>query len=188
MLVLVVGPSGAGKDTVLGMARQALADDKRFRFVRRVITRPAGAGNEDHEPVSEAAFAQRAFALRWQAHGLHYGIPRDVIDDLARDLVVVANVSRGVIAEAAETFPVRVIEVTAPAAILAQRLAERGREAADDVAQRLARAVPIPDRVAVDTIVNDQTPVEAARRFVSALIRAASTSPQGRTWSRALPG
>jgi ribose 1,5-bisphosphokinase len=188
MLILVVGPSGAGKDTVLGMARQALAGDPRFRFVRRVITRPAAAGNEDHEPVSEAAFAQRAFALRWQAHGLHYGIPRDVIDDLARDVVVVANVSRAVIAEAAETFPVRVIEVTAPPDVLAQRLAERGRETAEEVAQRLARNVPIPDRVPVDTVVNDQTPADAARLFITALIRAASTSLRGRTESRTSPG
>ena len=109
MLVLVVGPSGAGKDTVLALARVALAGDRRFRFVRRVITRPADAGGEDHEAVSVREFDARAFALRWQAHGLHYGIPLDVTDDLARGIVVVANVSRGVIAAAAEQFPVRVI-------------------------------------------------------------------------------
>jgi ribose 1,5-bisphosphokinase len=179
MLVLVVGPSGAGKDTVLGLARLALDGDKRFRFVRRVITRPADAGGEDHEAVSEAAFAQLAFALRWQAHGLHYGIPSDVIDDLARGIVVVANVSRAVIAAAAERFPVRVIEVTAPPDILARRLAERGRETADDVAKRLARDVPIPNHVPVDTVINDKTPAEAADRFVATLIRAALPEPPG---------
>jgi ribose 1,5-bisphosphokinase len=177
MLILVVGPSGAGKDTVLGLARQALAAYERFRFVRRVITRPADAGGEDHEAVTEAAFALRAFALDWQAHGLHYGIPIDVTDDISRGIVVVANVSRGVIAQAAEIYPVRVIEVTAPPDILAQRLAARGRETADDIMKRLARDVPIPDHVAVDTIVNDKTPAEAADRFVSALNRAAEFVP-----------
>jgi ribose 1,5-bisphosphokinase len=173
MLVLVVGPSGAGKDTVLGLARQALAGDKRFRFIRRVITRPADAGGEDHEAVSEEAFARREFALSWGAHGLRYGIPLNVVDDLARGVVVVANVSRGVIAEAAAAFPVRVIEVTASAEILARRLATRGRETAEDIAKRLARDVAIPGDVAVDTVVNDGTPEEAADRFVTMLTRAA---------------
>ena len=173
VLILVVGPSGAGKDTVLGMARQALAGDPRFRFVRRVITRPADAGAEDHESVSEADFLQRTFALQWQAHGLHYGIPLDVIDDIARGVGVVANVSRGVIAQAASRFPTRVIEVTAPPDILARRLAERGRETAADVAKRLARDVAIPHHVPFDTVMNNGTPAAAADRFVAALTRPA---------------
>jgi ribose 1,5-bisphosphokinase len=173
MLVLVVGPSGAGKDTVLGMARRALAADSRFRFVRRAITRPAEAGGEDHEAVSEAAFDRRAFALHWQAHGLRYGIPADIVQDLDRGAVVVANASRAVIAEAAAKFPVRVIEVTAPPDVLARRLAERGRETAEDAARRLARDVPIADHVATDTVVNDQTPAEASDRFITILLSCA---------------
>ena len=102
--VLVVGPSGAGKDTLLDAARGALAGDPRFRFVRRVITRPADPGGEDHEPVTEADFATRDFALQWQAHGLRYGIPADIAVDLAAGLVVVANVSRAIIAEPPTAF------------------------------------------------------------------------------------
>ena len=174
MLVLVVGPSGAGKDTLLNAVRRALAGDPRFRFVRRVITRPADPAGEDHEPVTEAEFATRDFALRWQAHGLRYGIPADIADDLARGVVVVANVSRAVIAEAATRFPVRVIEITAPPHILAQRLAMRGRETEADIAARLARSVPLPDNVAADTVVNDTTPEIGAERFLAALSSAAS--------------
>ena len=177
MLVLVVGPSGAGKDTVLGLARSALADDRRFHFARRVITRPADAGGEDHEAVSEADFAARRFALQWQAHGLHYGVPWDVTDRLAQGQVVVVNVSRGVIAEAAKRFTTRLIVVTAPPAVLAQRLAARGRETEADMAARLARDVAVPDHVPVEIVVNDGTPAEAADRFVSALIRAALSAP-----------
>ncbi len=177
MLVLVVGPSGAGKDTLLSIARGALAGDSRFRFVRRIITRPADPDSEDHEAVSEAIFAKRAFALQWQAHGLHYGIPLDVAADLARGTVVVANVSRGVIAEAAQRFSVRVIEVTASAEILARRLAQRGRETADDITKRLARSIVISDLLPTETIMNSTTPAEAADRFVAALIRAASPAP-----------
>src|SRR6202040_1175469 len=109
MLVLVVGPSGAGKDTLLDAARQALADDPRFRCGRRVITRTAQAGGEAHESVPDAEFATRDFALSWQAHGLRYGIPADIAADLQSGRVVVANISRGIITQAARRFPVRVI-------------------------------------------------------------------------------
>ncbi len=166
MLVLVVGPSGAGKDTLLEGARQAMPE---ARFVRRVITRPAEAGGEDHEAVSEAAFSRREFALQWEAHGLRYGIPADIADDLAAGRTVVANVSRGAITAAAARFPVHVIEVTAPAEVLAARLAARGRESGADVAARLARTVALPDGVRVTRVVNDGTMAEGVARFLAAV-------------------
>ena len=170
MLVLVVGPSGAGKDTLLDAARTKLAGDPRFRFVRRVITRPAEAGGEAHEAVTEAEFAAREFALSWGAHGLRYGIPANIADDLEAGRVVVANVSRGAIAEAARRFPVRVIEVTAPAEVLAARLAARGRETGADIAARLARNVAFPDGVRVERVINDSTLEAGVAQFLAALI------------------
>jgi phosphonate metabolism protein PhnN/1,5-bisphosphokinase (PRPP-forming) len=175
MLVLVVGPSGAGKDTLLEAARQALADDPRYRFVRRVITRPADAGGEAHESVTAEEFAGRKFALQWQAHGLSYGIPAQAIEG---DAVVVANVSRTIIADAARLFPTRVIEVTAPARVLAVRLAARARENAADVATRLSRSVALPDHVPVETVMNDASLAEGVERFLAALSRAASAAPR----------
>jgi phosphonate metabolism protein PhnN/1,5-bisphosphokinase (PRPP-forming) len=124
--------------------------------------------------VTEAEFAARDFALHWQAHGLRYGIPGDIADDVASGVVVIANVSRAVIAEAATRFPVWVIAVSAPPHILAERLAARGRETAADIAARLARTVPVPDNVTVETVWNDTTPDVGAERFLAALSRAAS--------------
>lgn len=180
MLILVVGPSGAGKDTILGLARETLKHEPRFRFVRRVITRPPDVSGENHEAVSDAEFGRRSFALQWRAHGLRYGIPLDIAHDLDRGARVVANVSRGVIAEAASRFPTGVIVVTAPHSMLTQRLAARGRETAADIASRLAREVAIPEHVPARTVMNERTPADAAAQMV-ALLRSADPGAPGWT-------
>ncbi len=182
MLILIVGPSRAGKDTLMNGARAALADNPRFRFVRRVITRPGDMGEEAHESVTEQAFELRReagdFALTWRAHGLHYGVPADITMDLARGRVVVVNVSRAVVAEAAARFPVGVVEVAAPANVLARRLAARGREDAVDVARRLSRAIELPLPVERERVMNDGTIEAGVRRMVAAINRVAGDAPQ----------
>ena len=159
LLCLVVGPSGAGKDTLMERARAELAPRGRHLFVRRVITRQADAGGEDHEPETVAGFQARAaagdFLLHWQAHGLCYGIPATVAAARRDGLTVVANVSRAVLDDARRrAAPVRIVVVDAPDAVLAERLAARGRETPEDIRRRLARAraeMPAgPDVVVVD--------------------------------------
>jgi phosphonate metabolism protein PhnN/1,5-bisphosphokinase (PRPP-forming) len=167
MLVLVVGPSGAGKDSLLAGAKAAFAEDARVHFARRVITRPADPDGENHEPVNDTEFDARDFALSWSAHGLRYGIPAEVM----KAPVVVANVSRGVIAAAVQRYDTRVIEVTAPSDVLAARLVSRGRETAGDVARRLSRTAAIPSSVSVETVWNDGSLSEGVERFVAALRR-----------------
>jgi len=177
MLVAVVGPSGAGKDTLMALARARLEGDARFRFVQRAITRPAEAGGEAHQPMSEpefeAARAAGGFALWWNVHGLFYGIPRDIEDDLAARRVVVANLSRSVLAEAAMRHRLRVLVVTAPTAVLAARLAARGRETAEDIAARLQREMTLAPGLDIATVMNDATPEDGAARVVAELSRAA---------------
>nr|WP_236841666.1 phosphonate metabolism protein/1,5-bisphosphokinase (PRPP-forming) PhnN [Bosea sp. PAMC 26642] len=174
-LVLVVGPSGAGKDTLMDAAREALADDGGFHFARRLITRPAMAGAEDHDSCDEAGFASAEargeMALSWRAHGLCYGIPATELAGIAQRQVVIVNVSRAVIA-AAEALAERivVIEITAPDAVLAKRLAARGRESEADIAARLAREAPLRTKQAkLVTIQNDRTVAEGAAAFVAAV-------------------
>jgi ribose 1,5-bisphosphokinase len=191
MLILVVGPSGAGKDTLLDAARAALRDDARFRFVRREITRAVAAGGEAHIQVDAETFAWRRsaghYALHWEAHGLGYGIPADIADDLAGGRIVIANVSRAVIAEAAWRFPVRIIEITAPNDTLAQRLAARGREDAVDITARLQRSLELPKDAEVISIVNDSTIEQAARQLLAALREAAESARSARTEHQAPP-
>lgn len=159
-LVLVVGPSGAGKDTLIARAKAALADDPDFVFPRRVVTRPAVAELEDHDTLSEAEFAAHRdagdFALDWQAHGLSYGLPASLIDDLAAGRTVVVNTSRHVIGLARQRFPTCVVAlVTARPEVRAERLSRRGRETAAEVAARLAReGAPLPPDIPAEIIDN----------------------------------
>ena len=174
MLALIAGPSGAGKDTLLALARARLAGDPRVRFVRRAITRPEGVGDEGHLAVDPAEFARvrdaGGYALWWEAHGLSYGIPVDIDADLLAGRVVVASVSRAVLPEAVARHGGRVFEITAPRGVLARRLAARGREPEADIARRLAREVVLPPGFDVVRIVNDGTPDEGAARLVAALL------------------
>jgi phosphonate metabolism protein PhnN/1,5-bisphosphokinase (PRPP-forming) len=179
-LVLVVGPSGAGKDSVIDGARARFANDPSITFPARVVTRPADAGGERHAPVSEADFgrmaAAGAFALWWRAHGLGYGIPRSIEDHLADGRCVVVNVSREAVNEAQRRYaPVKVVVVTAPAAILARRLAARGRESAAEIEERLSCAPEtVPAGPGVEIIDNSGDLREAVRRFVDILRRVAA--------------
>ena len=175
ILVLVVGPSGAGKDSVLNGARTAFADDERFVFVQRTITRESGAGFEDNVEATPGTFAAAkaagAFALFWRAHDLDYGIPVSIQDDLRAQRCVIANVSRSVIELARARYAgTRVVNITAPLAVLARRIALRGREDAVTIEKRLARAgYPFPTSEDIVHLKNTGTVEEAVDRFTQML-------------------
>jgi ribose 1,5-bisphosphokinase len=175
-LVLVVGPSGAGKDTLINYLRERLAAHADLLIVRRVVTRSAADGGEPHDTLSESEFqaqaARGAFAFTWAAHGLHYGLPAELDAALAAGQVVVANVSRAIIADARRSYPrTLVVNVTAPNEVLARRLAARGRESEDAIRERLARSALFQlSGEGVLTIDNSGT-VEGAGEKLVAIIR-----------------
>ncbi len=173
--IAVVGPSGVGKDSLIDAARQTLGPDGPILFVTRAITRPVDAGGEVHIPLEVAAFRKQAesgsFALHWQAHGLHYGIPVACEANLAEGRSVLANLSRGVIdAMRARYTNRRIIHVTASPSVLASRLALRGRESVTEIEARLSRVdFAPPQGPDVVTVVNDGTLAEGASAFLAAL-------------------
>jgi ribose 1,5-bisphosphokinase len=174
ILVLVVGPSGAGKDTLLRLARDALAGDIRFLFPHRHVTRRSDSHEHVEERTPEAFAREKAaggYALSWAAHGQLYGVPRSIEAALERGKVVVVNVSRSVVGEALANYKqVVAVAITAPAAKLAERLLRRGREPPADILARVTRAAaPLPPDLSVITIENDAVLAVAAQRFIMAL-------------------
>lgn len=174
-LVLVVGPSGAGKDSVMMGAKALLRGDDNVFFPRRFVTRLSNPDAEDHVSMSEMEFAvavaDGAFALWWRAHGNSYGIGRFVESHLDSGATVVVNCSRASVSDARDRFPnVTVIEITAPEEILVSRIVARGRETADQARERVSRKVPdYPPSVRVERILNDRTLDEAVAAFCAIL-------------------
>ena len=69
VFIAVVGPSGAGKDTLINYARERLAGETAVLFVRRTVTRPNEGAGEDHETLTSEEFDRRkrrgVFSLSW---------------------------------------------------------------------------------------------------------------------------
>lgn len=148
-LVYVVGPSGAGKDSVLNWVRQQLRPHPSIHWARRTITRPARAGDEVHEAVDEAQFLalreRGAFALNWQANGLHYGVRASELAPIEQGHWVFLNGSRGHLDTTRGRFPgTTVVHVSASPDTLRQRLLARGRESAAEVEARIERLQTFP--------------------------------------------
>ncbi|MFF0223214.1 phosphonate metabolism protein/1,5-bisphosphokinase (PRPP-forming) PhnN [Streptomyces sp. NPDC004629] len=170
--VAVVGASGVGKDALIAEVRRHAGPD--VSLPQRHITRAPGPG-EDHLPVSAHTFriASEAgrFAIEWNAHGLRYGIPIEIDDDIKDGRSVVANVSRSVLAELAARYEhVVVVRVTVSDAVRASRLRTRGREDADDISRRLHRPDPAPD-YAVDAEIRNDGTIEAGAAALLRVIR-----------------
>ena len=169
-LILVVGPSGAGKDTLLGLAKAACADDPGIVFPRRVITREASP-SEDNEEVSAEVFrealAHDEYAMHWEAHGHRYALRRAIEDDIGAGRTVVANVSRTVIPAMRGAYAnVVVVSITAPLDVLAARIAMRARGSDGKIEQRLGRTVDETAAAPDVTILNVSSAEYHSRQLV----------------------
>ncbi|WP_136659353.1 phosphonate metabolism protein/1,5-bisphosphokinase (PRPP-forming) PhnN [Nitratireductor sp. XY-223] len=180
--VAVIGPSGAGKDTLMNFARDALAGRDEVFFVRRVITRPADGATEDHIPATPEVFdeelKQGKFAFHWPAHGLRYGLPIEIDTRIRAGHCAVCNGSRAVLQGLSERYAnFVVINITASPDVLARRLALRGRESEDEILGRLARSANLKVNWPGAVIVDNSGDIETAgRALVDAILKAAGGS------------
>lgn len=140
-LVYLMGPSGVGKDTLLGEVRRHHPE---WLVAHRYITRSSGT-SENCVGLSEDEFAWRRhlglFCLDWHAHGFDYGLGIEIPAWLERDQVVIVNGSRRALAMARERFHDRLLPVlvTAEPEVLRERLIRRGRETRGEIEARLRR-------------------------------------------------
>ena len=175
-LVYCMGPSGAGKDSLLDWLRHHLPAAHAPHWARRTINRTAAPGGEAHESVDAAAFqqlrAQQAFALHWEANGLHYGVRHAELAPLSQRRWVVVNGSRAYLPQALQSHPDLVaVHITASPDVLRRRLATRGRESAAQIEARVRRAAnyqPPPHAAAVE-VHNDGALDDAGRALMKAL-------------------
>jgi ribose 1,5-bisphosphokinase len=175
-LILVVGPSGAGKDTLIALARTQLAADPDVVFPQRIVTRPP-TETEAHDSLSEEAFesikGQRGFAFSWEAHGFKYALSAMIDADLRGGRTVVCNVSRTLVPHLRARYAcVLVVLVRAPRELLVARLAGRARASDGDVALRLDRVAADPHDLSPDVVIdNVGTPQTGAARLCDAIRR-----------------
>lgn len=178
----VVGPSGAGKDSLMDGAKLVLPKHQ-YVFAKRVVTRPAGQVGEDYESCPEATFIEREqqgeFLVTWQAHGFRYGLKKSLQEQQQAGIHVLANCSRAAITRlATKVHNLVVLEIWAKPEVLAERLKHRGRETTQEIALRLAReGQVIPDTIKTIRISNNARLQDAIDAFVVAIKRTVAQAP-----------
>lgn len=176
-LVYVMGASGAGKDSIIGYARERHGDLPHVVFAHRYITRPAAAGGENHIELAPAEFLARrnggCFALSWRSHGNDYGLGCEIDLWMARGFSVVANGSRAHFDQAAARYASLLpILVQVDPGRLDERLKARDREGESGRTARLAQAKSaVPAHPALVTIDNNGLLSTAGEALVAVLRR-----------------
>ncbi len=144
-LILVVGNSGSGKDSIInGTSEEYPLDLKKVYVAKRYITRPPSE-TEDNYFISSEEFNERnkqgKFALQWHIYGLDYGVPIEIENWLKKGHTVIANVSRTIINDTRKKYKnVKVVFIDVPFDIILLRLKNRERESEQRLKERIERA------------------------------------------------
>lgn len=166
LIILVVGASGAGKDTLLKEAKKELKD---FNFIQRYITRKPDNNEQNHHISSkefEDAKSDNFFISTWLAHGFYYGIAKEDI----KNGVNCISVSRGAIKDFEANYEnVITLHVNIPRAQLESRLIKRGRESINEIQKRLARSYKRIDAKNLVEFQNTKILGESIKDFINLL-------------------
>jgi ribose 1,5-bisphosphokinase len=176
-LVYFMGPSGAGKDSLLAALRQSTAASaENLVIAHRYITRPPLSARdcEQHVFLSEQEFNRRRwhglFALDWRAHGHAYAAGIELGIWMDKGFSVLLNGSRQHFSETQQKYGGRLVPVclSVSDSTLEKRLIARGRENAGEIEERLHRAQIWREHLppGCHALENEGDIQETARRFL----------------------
>jgi ribose 1,5-bisphosphokinase len=175
-LILVVGKSGSGKDSIIKGSIEAIMKIKdNYHTPKRYITRPSSE-SEDNMHVNPSEFNRLSregkFALEWHIYGLSYGIPIEIDNYLKKGIHVIVNVSRTIIDEAKRMYyNVKVAFIKVPFEIILKRVTERNRERDYMLEERLNRARENESLSNVDIIIDNSGELDSAiDQFITFLL------------------
>lgn len=134
-VVLIVGASGVGKDSLI----KAVQNKIEANFVKRYITRMPD-NNESNFYLDDEAFENlkhtNFFVSSWEAHNNKYAIAHSHI----KEGLNIISISRGAIKDFEKVFENCItINITVDEEILKQRLLNRGRESLEQIEKRIQR-------------------------------------------------
>jgi phosphonate metabolism protein PhnN/1,5-bisphosphokinase (PRPP-forming) len=166
-IVLIVGASGVGKDTLL----KNIQDKIEVNFIKRYITREPD-DNEHNYYIDDVAFDKLKkddfFISTWEAHSNKYAIAKNQI----KSGLNIISISRGAIKDFENYFEnVTTIEITLPKDILYERLKNRARESEEEIQKRLDRSYQKIDAKNIIQFDNSASISLSAEKFVTLLER-----------------
>lgn len=148
MLLVISGPSGAGKGTLLNML---LEEDKSFAFSVSVTTRKPRPGEENHvhyhfisDEEYDKLLEQDAFVEHADVHGNRYGTLKDeVYQRMEQGQNVLLDIDTQGALEVINKMPECVSVFVLPPSMeeLRSRLVGRGTEKPEDVERRMGNAM-----------------------------------------------
>ncbi len=167
ILILVVGNSGSGKDSIIkGVVEKFPRNKMTIRLAQRYITRPPSEfeGNISISPNEFKEMEEKnLFALNWHIYGLNYGVPIKIDKWLENGDIVLVNVSRTIVEETRKIYKnIKVVFIEVPFEISLKRLKERGRENKQQLNMRIERARKNKSFPAADYVIDNSKDLEYA--------------------------